>query len=51
MNALVSQASTDADKVKSACDDPRDTQGQLIHKLMMSLPAMPRAGVSREFFK
>ncbi len=51
MNALTSQALTDADMVKSACDDPRNPQGQLIHNLMMSLPAMPEAGVPKEFFK
>lgn len=51
MNALLSQASTDADMVKSACDDPRNPQGQLIHNLMMSLPTMPEAGVPREFFE
>ena len=51
MNALMSQASSDADMVKSACDDPRNQQGQLIRNLMMSLPAMPEAGVPREFFK
>jgi len=50
MNALVSQASTDADMVRSACDDLRNPQGQLIHKLMMSLPTMPEAGVPKEFF-
>lgn len=51
MNALMSQASSDADMVKSACDDPRNPQGRLIHNLIMSLPAMPEAGVPREFFK
>lgn len=51
LNALMSQASTDADMVKSACDDPRNTQGQLIHNLMISLPTMPEAGVPKEFFK
>lgn len=51
MRALMSQASTDADMVKSACDDPRNPQGQLIHNLMMSLPTMPEAGVSKELFK
>lgn len=51
MKALVSQASTDADMAKSACDDPRNPQGQLIHSLMMSLPTMPEAGVPKEFFK
>ncbi|MDF3233856.1 patatin [Mesorhizobium sp. M7A.F.Ca.US.014.04.1.1] len=51
MNALLSQASTDADMVKSACDDPRNPQGQLIHNLMMSLPTMPEAGVPKEFFE
>lgn len=48
---LISQASTDADMVKSACDDPNNAQGQLIKKLMMSLPSMPKAGIPREFFK
>lgn len=51
MNALMSQASTDADMVRSACDDPRNPQGQLIHNLMMSLPTMPEAGISKEFFE
>lgn len=51
MNALISQASTDADMVKSACDDPRNPQGQLIHSLMMSLPKMPEAGIPKEFFE
>ncbi len=51
MNALISQASTDADMVRSACDDPGNPQGQLIHNLMMSLPTMPEAGISKEFFK
>ncbi|WP_417410684.1 patatin-like phospholipase family protein [Hoeflea sp.] len=51
MNALLSQASIDADMVKSACDDPRNQQGQLIHTLMMSLPTMPDAGIPKEFFK
>lgn len=51
MKALISQASTDADMVKSACDDPRNSQGQLIHNLMMSLPTMPEAGVPKEFFE
>lgn len=50
MNALISQASTDADMVKRACDDPRNPQGQLIHSLMMSLPTMPEAGIPKEFF-
>jgi predicted acylesterase/phospholipase RssA len=51
MNALMSQASTDADMVKSACDDPRNPQGQLIHNLMMSLPSMPETGIPKEFFE
>jgi len=51
MNALVSQASTDANMVKSACDDPRNPQGQLIHSLMMSLPTMEAAGIPKEFFR
>lgn len=51
MKALLSQASTDADMVKSACDDPNNTQGQLIHKLMLSLPTMPEKGIPKEFFK
>lgn len=51
MNALMSQASTDADMVKSACDDARNPQGQLIHNLMMSLPTMPETGVPKELFE
>lgn len=51
MNALISQASTDADMVKSACDDSNNPQGQLIHRLMMSLPTMPEAGLPKEFFE
>ncbi|MER8820492.1 patatin-like phospholipase family protein [Mesorhizobium sp. M0991] len=51
MNALISQASADADMVRSACDDPRNLQGQSIHNLMMSLPTMPEAGVPKEFFE
>lgn len=51
MRALISQASTDADMVKSACDDLNNAQGQLIHSLMMSLPAMPEAGIPKEFFQ
>ncbi|MER8779556.1 hypothetical protein [Mesorhizobium sp. M0977] len=51
MNALMSQASTDADMVKSACDDARNPQGQLIHNLMMSLPPMPETGIPKELFE
>lgn len=51
MNALMSQAATDADMVRSACGDPRNPQGQLIHNLMMSLPTMPETGIPKEFFE
>lgn len=51
MSALIGQASTDADMVKSACDDPSNAQGRLIHALMMSLPIMPETGIPKDFFQ
>ncbi len=41
IDRLIAQANTDADLTKSACDDPRDQQGQLIHRLLNGLPVMP----------
>lgn len=44
MDRLVSQANTDADLTKSACDDPNSNDGQMIRRLMYDLPAMPATG-------
>lgn len=44
MDRLVGQAHTDADLTKSACDDPQNQDGQMIHRLMNELPPMPLTG-------
>lgn len=44
MDRLVSQAHTDADLTKSACDDPNSEEGRMICRLMYELSAMPAAG-------
>jgi predicted acylesterase/phospholipase RssA len=38
MTRLIQQACDDADITKSACDDPRNGDGQMVKRLMMSLP-------------
>jgi len=38
VNRLIEQAHTDADMTRSACDDPRNEDGQLIKALLDSLP-------------
>jgi uncharacterized protein len=48
MRRLIQQARNDADLAKSACDDPRNEDGQIVKNLMMSLPAMPKTGVTME---
>lgn len=42
---LIQQASEDADMTKSACDDANNPDGQMIHRLMLSLPEMPKDGI------
>jgi predicted acylesterase/phospholipase RssA len=44
MDRLVSQAHTDADLTKSACDDSNSADGRMIRQLMLDLPAMPATG-------
>lgn len=44
MDRLVSQAHTDADLTKSACDDSNNSDGRMIRQLMNDLPAMPATG-------
>jgi predicted acylesterase/phospholipase RssA len=41
IDALISQARADVNLTKSACDDPRDTNGQLIRSVFSSLPELP----------
>jgi len=48
MDRLVQQAGVDADIAKSACDDPRNQDGQMVRSLMESLPPMPITGVDWE---
>lgn len=38
VNRLIEQAHTDADMTRSACDDPRNEDGQLIKSLLDALP-------------
>jgi hypothetical protein len=40
MNRLVQQAHSDADMTLSACDDPSNQDGQLIRRLLESLPPL-----------
>ena len=40
MHRLIQQARNDADLAKSACDDPRNADGQIVKDLMMGLPAV-----------
>ncbi len=51
MRRLIQQARNDADLAKSACDDPRNADGQIVKDLMVRLPAMPKAGVTMEVTK
>jgi hypothetical protein len=44
MDRLVTQANTDADLTKSACDDTNNEDGRMIRRLMDDLPAMPATG-------
>ena len=44
MERLIQQANSDADITKSACDDVRNTEGQMVKALMMDLPPMPTTG-------
>lgn len=46
MDRLVAQAHTDADLTKSHCDDPSHPDGQMIKRLMLDLPEMPKSGVA-----
>jgi len=46
MDRLVAQAHTDADLTKSHCDDPNHLDGQMIKRLMLDLPEMPKSGVA-----
>lgn len=48
MDRLVQQAGADADITKSACDDPRNQDGEVVRSLMESLPPMPVTGVDWE---
>lgn len=48
MDRLVQQACNDADLTKSACDDARNSDGQMIRRLMESLPKMPLGGIEKE---
>jgi uncharacterized protein len=51
MRRLIQQARNDADLAKSACDDPRNADGQIVKDLMMRLPEMPKAGATMEVTK
>jgi Patatin-like phospholipase len=51
MRRLIQQARNDADLAKSACDDPRNADGQIVKDLMMRLPKMPKAGATMEVTK
>jgi patatin-like phospholipase/acyl hydrolase len=51
LKALIAQGHEDAIMVKSRCDRKNDRDGQMIHRLLTSLPAMPKAGISRKIFK
>ena len=42
---LIQQAGADADIAKSACDDPRNDDGQTVRSMMMDLPPMPATGI------
>lgn len=44
MERLIQQANSDADVTKSACDDVRNSDGQMVKALMMDLPPMPATG-------
>ena len=44
MDRLMTQADTDADLTKSACDDPNSEDGKMIQRLVNELPAMPATG-------
>ncbi|MNL85841.1 hypothetical protein D3C87_2143090 [compost metagenome] len=44
MQRLIQQANSDADITKSACDDARNPDGQMVKALMMDLPPMPATG-------
>jgi hypothetical protein len=48
MCRLIQQARNDADLAKSACDDIRNADGQMVKDLMMGLPPMPKTGVKLE---
>jgi hypothetical protein len=48
VNRLIQQASNDADLAKSACDDPNNSEGQMVKALMMDLPEMAKTGVKME---
>ena len=45
MERLIVQANTDADRIKSLCDDTGNQDGRMIRKLMYALPEMPISGV------
>lgn len=45
MDRLVHQAHRDCDLTKSACDDPKSSDGAMIRRLMQDLPQMPATGV------
>ena len=48
MDRLVHQACNDADMTKSACDDKRNPDGQMVRSLMENLPEMPATGIDME---
>ena len=47
MHRLVQQAHTDADMTRSACDDPMNSEGQLIRAMLESLPPLDPARTLR----
>ena len=51
MDRLVQQACSDADIIKSSCDDPRSEDGRMVKSLMTDLPAMPVGGITWESTK
>ncbi len=51
LKALIAHGYGDADMVKSLCDRPGNSDGQMIHKLFSEMPEMPKAGISMELFR
>lgn len=47
MHRLVQQAHTDADMTRSACDDPTNSEGQMIRAMLESLPPLDPARTLR----